>query len=65
MLYIVGVMKQNNIHVGDTVYLFQSDPKCNTIYEVQKVTKTGKVKLYHPIVGGVSTCLSSIKPSIY
>jgi len=59
------VMNKNDIQIGDTVYLFETDPKCETIYEVQKVTRSGAVKLFHPVAGNVEVYPKNIQPSIH
>jgi hypothetical protein len=58
-------MKNNTIQIGDTVYLFETDPKCETIYEVQEVTRTGAIKLFHPIKGKLEVYPKNVKPSIH
>ena len=58
-------MNKNTIQVGDTVYLFESDPKCETIYEVQRVTRTGAIKLFHPTKGKLEVYPKNVKHSIY
>lgn len=60
-----SVMSKQNIKTGDTVYLFETDPKCETIYEVQKVTRKGAVKLFHPVVGKLEVYSNNIQPSIH
>lgn len=55
----------NNIEIGDTVYLFQEDKNCETIYEVVNIHKDGRVVLFHPIKLQVEAYMDDIKPSIY
>ena len=57
--------KNTRLDVGDLFYIWGDDPKCETIFETQKITKTGNAKLYHPVVGAVIVPLASVKASIY
>ena len=60
------VMKnKNNIEIGDTVYLFETDPKCETVYEVVNTHADGRVVLYHPIKLETEAYTDELKPSIH
>jgi len=51
------------IHIGDTVYIPEKDPKCNTIYTVEKITK-GYIEIYHPHTGFLETQPEELQHSI-
>ena len=56
---------KNNIEIGDTVYLFETDPKCETVYEVVSIHTDGRVVLYHPIKLETEAYTDELKPSIH
>lgn len=58
-------MSENNYQIGDTVYLFETDPKCETIYQVVEIHQDGRVLLYHPAKPQTEAYDCQIKHSIY
>ena len=54
-----------SVEINDLVYLFQEDPKCETIYEVVDLHEDGRVVLYHPVKLEVAAYIDDIKPSIH
>ena len=58
-------MSNTNIQVNDTVYLFETDPKCETIYIVTEIGKDGSVTLYHPVKHQVEATIKELKHSVY
>ena len=57
-------MSENTFNIGDTVYLFETDPNCETIYEITDLQEDGLVKLYHPVKLEVKAYNCEIKHSI-
>ena len=58
-------MNNTNIQIGDTVYIFNEDPKCDTIYEVMDIHKDGRAVLYHPVKLQTEAYIDELQPSIY
>jgi len=55
----------NKFKSGDHVYLFEHDPECDTIYEIQRVNDDGEYELYHPMIGTYFADGNEIKHSIH
>ena len=58
-------MSNTDIQINDTVYLFNEDPKCDTIYIVTEIGKDGSATLYHPIKHQVEASIKELKHSVY
>jgi len=58
-------MKQPiEIHIGDTVYMPEKDPKCNTVYSVERVLES-HIEIYHPNFGFLEVQPEELEHSLY
>jgi hypothetical protein len=52
------------IHIGDTVYMPEKDPKCSTVYTVERV-KESYIQIYHPNTGFLEVQPEALELSLY